>query len=201
MKLLKKVLAGALSLAVICGAMFAFTGCNSVKNKTYAVEDMTMTVVKAVDADGKVTETQTLSMRETYMMTELGKSLEDIATYVMTAEEEAEYAKYVEEGKANAPRIMFTKNEVHMIEDEKSEISGKVERRVSIAEYTVEKNKITVIEKHSENDMKNLIEYEINTVEIVDGKLHQVKYFNEDPEYVWTVGMPYYATTIFAEVK
>ena len=175
MKLVKKVLAGALSLAIVLGAMFAFTGCNSVQNETYAFESMTVTVVKAVDEDGKITETQTLTLRE-YFIFEIVGELDQIAGYTLSEDEEKAFTEMQKTFTGGAPKAVFYKDEVHMITEEKNEYTGEIKRDVNIAEYTVDKNIITIVEKVSENEMKNDIDYKVYTLEIVDGKIHQKAY-------------------------
>jgi len=212
MKLLKKVLAGALSLAVVAGAMFAFTGCNSVRNKTYAIEDYTVTLVKAVDEDGKITETQTLSYREYFIHkfcnNALGVKVEEIATYVMTAEEEEMYAtnfKLLTEGIV----AEFGKDEVRNIKTVKDEFLGTTVSYEQVAEYEVKDNVIIVKAQTSTNDpLQNENEYVTYTLEIVDGKIYQktteiplIASDYEGEDTVWENGDVCYATAIYAEVK
>lgn len=205
MKLVKKVLAGALTLAVVLGAMFAFTGCNSVQNETYAFESMTITVVKAVDEDGKITETQTLTLRE-YFIFDIVGDLDQIAGYTLSEDEEAQFTEFQEMMSGSNTKVTFYKNEVHMITEEKNEYTGEIERNVHISEYTVEKNIITIIEKTSENEMKTSVDYDVYTLEIVDGKIHQKAYDmgvagDDDFDGVYAKNDIVYWTAIFAKVK
>ena len=200
MKLMKKVLAGALSVAVVLGAMFAFTGCNSVRNKTYEIETWTVTVVKAVDEDGKVTETQTLTAREAFIY-EICGDLDKIASYTLSPEEEKAYNDMLDDMKKYAPKAVFGKDTVENITEMKNELTGIVERHVQVAEYEVDGDIITVTAKMDANELENDLEFVVYTLEIVDGKIHQKQYEEDDVDHVWEKGDVYYTTMIYAQVK
>ena len=213
MKLMKKVLAGALSLAVVLGAMFAFTGCNSVRNKTYAVEGYTVTLVKAVDEEtGEVTETQTITFREYYIHKycgEDGVKLEDVATYTMTSEEKEEYNeafKAITTGRT----AEFSKDEVVLIQEEYDEFSGITTIEKTTSQYEVKDNVITIVYHADTNEeLHNINSYVQFTMDIVDGKIHQKTLYDvegidfgyQGPTTEWEKGDVYYATVVYAEVK
>lgn len=217
MKIMKKVLAGALSLAVVIGACFAFTGCNSVKNKTYAYDSMTFTIVKTIDAEGKVTETQTLSFREYYIYADdfmgmgvgLGKGA-DYATYTMTQEEEtafAELKKNIDE-MSSAIKVEFGKDTVDRIVETVDKISGEIERQVETAKYEIKDDKITVTSTESYNEFTLDATYSVETWHIVDDKIEMRQYATTSgssstppatPTY--SVGSLYYISVFLTEVK
>lgn len=201
MKIMKKVLAGALSLAVVVGACFAFTGCNSVKNKTYAFDSMTYTIVKAVDEKGKITETLTLSFREYYIYDRLDKGM-DYATYTMTADEEttfAEIKKSMEESMAKT-RIEFGKDTVDMIDDEVDKISGEIDRDVTTGKYEVKDDKITITSTESYDENTLDATYTVQTLYVVDGKVEMRQYGVSEEENN-AVGDLYYTSIFFAKTK
>lgn len=210
MKIMKKVLAGVLSLAVVVGACFAFAGCNSVKNKTYAYDSMSFTIVKAVDDKGKITETLTLSLREYYIYSDdfmgmgvgLGKGM-DYATYTMTEDEEAEFAEFkkdIDEMSAGM-RIEFGKDTVDQISEDTDKISGEINRMVETSKYEIEDDKITVTSTESYDEFTLDATYAVEIWNIVDGKIEMRDYMTSDEDHIFAVGDLYYASAFFAKTK
>ena len=166
MQLFKKIMAGALSLAVICGAMFAFVGCNEVKGKTYEYSGLTFTIITEFENDEKIgTEeavikaTRTLTAREFYILKEVeGATLENLATTTTEATDKEilewcenfvnEMGGQAKDGltKAKATTFNFKSNKVEMIEEEEPNIyTGDKSREVVTGKYTIEDGLIEVV--------------------------------------------------------
>lgn len=90
MKAIKKFMASGVIMALVLGAVFAFTGCG-LRGKDYAYSATTITVITKTekDAEGKVTitETQDLTLEEYYMYTVKGVALDKLAETELTEAE------------------------------------------------------------------------------------------------------------------
>ena len=204
MKLLKKIMAGALSLAVVVGAAFAFTGCNSVKGKTYAYSSTTFTIVMNVDEEGKVTETKTLSAKEYWMIYEEKiANLENYTTVTLTEDQEKAF-KLFEEGlkksEIAAAKYTFTGKEIEVAMEDADELTGEGERMTLRGTYTIEDDVINAaIDMTEEGAMK--MEMLVRAY-LVDGNIEMRDYEGgEDTEWTKEGNPLYYTTVIFAEVK
>lgn len=207
MKLVKKILAGALSLAIVCGAMFAFVGCNSVKGKTYAYDGMTFTVItKMEEAEGedkKVTETKTLTLREYYLYSVKNVAIADLGTATLTEEEEKLFTTWAkgQEEMGKSMEIEFKGKEVISRTTVENTLTGASEVSELVAEYSVKDGKITV--KALTSDPTKFDQertYEIQTAYIVDGKLDYRMYRINDAADI-EVGKLYYSSIMFAKKK
>ena len=207
MKLVKKILAGALSLAIVCGAMFAFVGCNSVKGKTYAYDGMTFTVITKMEAaegeDKKVTETKTLTLREYYLYSVKNVAIADLGTATLTEEEEKLFTTWAksQEEMGKSMEIEFKGKEVISRTTVENTLTGASEVSELVAEYSVKDGKITV--KALTSDPTKFDQertYEIQTAYIVDGKLDYRMYRINDAADI-EVGKLYYSSIMFAKKK
>lgn len=198
MKLLKKIMAGALSLAVICGAMFAFVGCNEVKGKTYAFDTLTFTIVTEFENDENIgtdkaviKATRTLSAREFYLYKEEEKTLEELATATTEATDK-EILEWCEGYIATVAllhmdmelemyqmykgsKIEFKKNTIEVIyEQPASKITGDYEKMVNVAEYSVEDGVIKVETNTSSNPDTMYQNYQVMSFNIVGENIEKV---------------------------
>ena len=146
MKLLKRIMAGSLTLAVVVGACFAFTGCKlSGKSYTYA-EDATVTVITKTekDSDGKytITETKDLTLAEYYLYTVGNKKLDELAEAKIEDEKAFELWKenfvYLADANIRNNEYAFKGNKLIETDARKNEVTGKNTRKV-ITEYKYEK--------------------------------------------------------------
>lgn len=215
MKVFKKALSVMLSLAVIATAMFAFTGCaNKVKNKTYAAEDYTVVIVTASNGT-EVLEQRSLTYREYFIFKMCnggaGVALGDIASYTMSAEEEQQYNNLFGDMKENSSKLVFGKNEVSMISETESSVSGQKEISEKKGTYDIDKNVITLKFTTAVNEDLGTYDYVTSKVNVVDNKLEMKGWEMSsaydhgtqsiDDTYEWAYGDIYYVVAHFSEVK
>ena len=206
MKLVKKIMAGALSLAVIAAAMFAFVGCNGVSGNEYAYKSLTFTIVteledasKAGTKDAVIKTTRTLSAREFYMFKEEGVALENLATATTEATDEAILKwceEYVEDEiggeartgleKAKETTLNFKSNKLEMIkESEPDKNTGDKSRDVTTGKYTVKDGLIEVVVDNTMDIYPDgMSEYEITYFNVVGENVEkQITLLTEATQY------------------
>lgn len=222
MKLVKKILAGALSLAVIAGAMFAFVGCNGVSGKEYAYKTLTFTIIteledatKANTKDAVIKTTRTLTAREFYMLNEVeGVTLENLATATTEATDEVimkwceeyveDFGGEAEDGlrEAKTTTLNFKSNKLEMVqEDEPSKHTGDKSRSVQTAKYTV---KDGVIEAVIDNTMavypEGMAEYDVMYFNVVGENVEKQITLLTEPIQYSVEGLLSFSM-VFGEVK
>ena len=221
MQLFKKIMAGALSLAVICGAMFAFVGCNELKGNTYEYAGFTFTIITEFEDDTKIgtkdaviKTTRTLSAREFYMLEEEGKTLEELATATTEATDE-DILKWCEEfvdqmggqaqdglRRAKATTFNFKSNKVEMIEEEEPNIyTGDKSREVKVGKYTIKDGLIEIVVDNT-IDMypAGYAEYDIDYYNVVGENVEkQITLLTEANQYTKEGLLSF--SIVFGEVK
>ena len=165
MQLVKKIMAGLVSLVVIAGACFAFVGCNTVSGNEYAYKTLSFTIIteledaaKAGTKDAVIKTTRTLSAREYYLYKKEGKALATLATATTDATDE-EIMKWCESQitamggeiedelvEAKETKLKFKSNKLEMItETEPSANTGDKSRNVITGKYTIKNGLVEVV--------------------------------------------------------
>ena len=221
MQLVKKIMAGVLSLAVIAGACFVFAGCNTVRGNEYAYKTLTFTIIteledetKAGTEDAVIKTTRTLSAREFYMYAKEGKTLEELAAATTEASDE-EILEWCEsqiiamggEAKdglqtAKETKLNFKGNKVEMVEEGEADLNtGDKTKEVVTGKYTI---KDGVIEVTVDTTMTIYPEgagtYDISYFNVVGENVEkQFKVLTDAEDYA--VEELYMVSIVFAEVK
>ena len=220
MKLAKKVIAGVLSLAVMVGACFVFSGCSGVKGNEYKYKTLYFTIITELeDASNVGTDkaiiktTRTLSAREYYILkNEPGATLDNLAKTTTDAKDE-EIMKWCEETAANAESRMrnaldyakrtnynFKSKKVEMITShDVDKVIGSTRKDIMICSYTNDDGVIEIINTkvnpNDENDREEYYEY----MYLVGERLEQrFNIMTEPTEYV--VGGLCLLTFVYGEV-
>lgn len=215
MKSLKKLLASALSLVVLCGALIAFTGCSEVQGKSYAYEGLTYTIITGVDAETDpenpvVTETKTLTAREYWLhkISERKVKIEDLAAATLSEAEEKAFALWLK-GEELIEEVLMLKNTTIEFSGKKvkniilivDEITGEGGKMVREGTYT-DKDGVLTLEYQCgfANEDNGEDSYQIMKAYIVNDKVETRVYEIDDAED-YAKGELFYTSVVYAEVK
>lgn len=221
MQLVKKIMAGLVSLAVIAGACFAFVGCNAVKGNEYAYKTLAFTIITELEDETKagteeavIKTTRTLSAREFYLYAKEGKTLEELATATTEATDE-EILKWCEaqmnamgsdaqEGlkEAKETKLKFRSSKLEMIrETEPDKFTGDKSRGVTTGKYTVKNGLIEVVVDNTlDVQPDGVANYTIQYFNVVGENVEkQIKVLTDAEDYA--AEELYMVSIVFAEVK
>lgn len=168
MKILKKLLLGTLSLVLLCGAMFTFSGCSEVNGNTYAYDGLTYTIITDLDNQDPtiIKETKTLTSREYWLhkVSDRKVALKDLASATMSEVEENAYRLWLKGEELlsgvsvyTSSSFKFSRKTVEKITVLENEITGEGAKKVKSGTY-------------EENDGIISIEFQTKTAEDNDGE-------------------------------
>ena len=211
MKLVKKLLVGALSLALVVGACFTFTACGKLNNKSYAFEALTFTIVTEVeenkDGDVTVTGTKVLSLKQMFMYSIRGAKLDQLDGIVIPEEYEDAYESY-KEGMLEmmlGEKILFEGKKMIFVDEMKDIMGRPYTKTTKTGTYKQEENGyvaefVTDVTEYAMGDQKETgyLYFSINA----DGKL-TIEMINPEVEdkNEFEVGKVYSYNFVYGEIQ